>query len=125
HGTLPGSAPLAGNHHTGKHASKQSLQARQAGPTREEERGSEDEFEAELGGEGDAHGGAEAEEIAESAGGCAQLTEAGDGARLGAGRIEAEGSGVRKIVEGGWKSGNVRNEVVAGMAAVAEIEHVG
>src|SRR6266436_9949505 len=31
HGTLPGRAPLAGNHHTGKRASKQLLQARQAG----------------------------------------------------------------------------------------------
>src|SRR6266446_5649281 len=122
HGTLPGRAPLAGNHHTGKRAPKQLLQARQAGPTREEERGSEDEFEAELGGEGDAHGGAEAEEIAESAGGCAQLTEAGDGARLRAGRIEAEGGSVRKIVDRGWKSRNVRNEVVAGIPAIEEIE---
>src|SRR6266478_2135583 len=125
HGTLPGRAPLAGNHHTGKHASKQSLQARQAGPTREEERGSEDEFEAELGGVGDAEGGAEAEEIAESAGGCAQLTEARNGARLGAGGVEAKGGSVRKIVDRGWKSGNVSNKVVAGIPAVEEIEKFG
>src|SRR6266581_4532507 len=125
HGTLPGRARLAGNHHTGKRAPKQLLQARQAGPTREEERGSEDEFEAELGGEGDAEGGAEAEEIAESAGGCAQLTEAGNGARLDAGEIEAEGSGVRKIVDRRGKSRNVRNEVVAGIPAVEEIEKFG
>src|SRR6266704_2890321 len=94
-------------------------------PTREEERGSEEEFEAELGGEGDADSGAEAEEIAESAGGCAQLTEAGDGARLDAGEIEAEGSGVRKIVDRRGKSRNVRNEVVAGIPAVEEIEEFG
>src|SRR6266849_2658816 len=86
---------------------------------------SEDEVEAELGGEGDADGGSEAEEIAESAGGCAQLTEAGDGARLRAGGVEAEGGSVRKIVDRGWKSGNVRNEVVAGIPAIEEIEEFG
>src|SRR6266487_4591602 len=32
HGTLLGRAPLAGNHHTGKRAPKQLLQALQAGP---------------------------------------------------------------------------------------------
>src|SRR5712691_7628104 len=86
---------------------------------------SEDEFEAELGGEGDADGGAEAEEIAESAGGCAQLTEARNGARLGEGRIEAKGGSVRKIVDRSGKSENVRNEVVAGIPAVEEIEKFG
>src|SRR6266571_2436397 len=104
---------------------RQELGQAPSGPTREEERGSEDEFEAELGGEGDADGGAEAEEIAESAGGCAQLTEAGDGARLDAGEIEAEGGGVRKIVDRRGKSRNVRNEVVAGIPAVEEIEKFG
>src|SRR6266571_912874 len=104
---------------------RQELGQAPSGPTREEERGSEDEFEAELGGEGDADGGAEAEEIAESAGGCAQLTEAGDGARLRAGRIEAEGGRVRKIVDRRGESRNVRNEVVAGIPAAEEIEKFG
>ena len=53
------------------------------------------------------------------------MTEAGDGARLRTGGVEAKGGSVRKIVDRGWKSGNVSNKVVAGIPAVEEIEKFG
>src|SRR5438045_2352861 len=54
----------------------------------------EGEFYAELGGEGDANCGAGAEEVAKSAGGDAELFDAGDGSGLSASGIKAESGGI-------------------------------
>jgi len=78
-----------------------------------------------LGGEGDADGGAGAEEIAESAGGYAELGVAGDGRGLGAGGVEAEGGGVGEIVDGRGKRGDVADVIVAGILAIEKIEEFG
>jgi len=75
-----------------------------------------------LEGEGDADGGAGAEEVAEGAGGYAELFDAGDGRGLRAGRVETESGGVVEAVDGSGQRGNVAYVVVAGILAVQEIE---
>jgi len=85
----------------------------------------EGEFQAELGGEGDAYCGAGAEEVAEGAGGYTELVGAGDRGGLGAGRVEAEGGGVAEIVDGSGEGGNVAYVIIAGILAVEEIEEFG
>ena len=78
-----------------------------------------------MGGEGDAYCGAGTEEIAEGSGGYAKLVSAGDGSGLGAGSIEAEGSGVAEIVDGSGEGGDVTYIVVAWILPVEEIEEFG
>ena len=87
-------------------------------------RHSEGEAGAELGREGDTHSGAGAEEIAEGAGGDAQLIQAGDGLRLRAGGIQAERGGVRQIVHRSRKRGEIRDVIRAGIVAVEKVEEL-
>src|ERR1700682_4979471 len=78
------------------------------------------EFDAELGGEGDADGGAGAEEIAEGAGGNEQLLATSD--RHGAHWIRAKRGNVREIVHGNGQSTDITDVVVARIAAIEEVE---
>ena len=84
----------------------------------------EGEAGAELGGEGDADGSAGAEEITEAAGGNAQLIGAGDGLGLRTGGIQAERGGVRQIVHGCGKRGEVRDVIRAGIVPVEKVEEL-
>ena len=86
----------------------------------------ETEFEAQLGGEGDADGGAGAEEVTECATWDAELFDAGDrrGLRAG-GAVETERRGVCEAIDRSRESGDVADVVVAGILAVEEIEKFG
>src|SRR5262249_26439351 len=80
----------------------------------------------ELGGEGDADGGAGAEEVAEGAGWDAELLVTGDGGYLGTGgAIETEDGGVAEIVDGSRKRGDIADVIVAGILTVEKIEEFG
>src|SRR5260221_4507328 len=85
----------------------------------------EGELETELCGEGNADGGAGAEEITESAGGYAELFVAGDWRSLRAGGGEAEGGGVGEIVYGSGESGDVADGIVGGILAIEKIGEIG
>ena len=83
---------------------------------------SECEFDADLRGKGYTNSGARPEEIAQSAGGKAQLVERGNRLGLRAGGIQTEGRGIGKIIDGRGQGGKIRNEVIAGIVAVEEVE---
>jgi len=76
-----------------------------------------------LGGEGDADGSAGAEEIAEGAGGNAELFVAGDGRGFGASRtVEAERVALVRLLTGVGSAAISPDVIVAGILAIEEIE---
>src|SRR5260370_15988022 len=85
-----------------------------------EKRRSELEFYADLGGEGNADGGAGAEEIAEGAGGNEQLLATRD--RHGARWIRTKRRDVREVVHGYGQRADIANVVVARIVAIEEVE---
>src|SRR5208283_4338889 len=83
---------------------------------------SECEFDADLRGEGYAHGGPRPEEIAQRPGGKAQLVERSDRLGLRAGGIQAKGRGIGKIVDRRGQSSKIRDEVTAGIVSIEQVE---
>src|SRR5689334_6198619 len=84
---------------------------------------SKGDFEADLRCEGNAYGGAGAEEIAESARGKEQLVAAGYKVILGAGRrIQANGSDIGEVVHRSGNRADIGDVVVPGVVAIEEIE---
>ena len=50
------------------------------------------------------------------------MVQGGDGLGLGTGYVEAEGGGIAEIVDRGWQSGKVSDEVIAGIHPPRELD---
>src|SRR5208282_4402358 len=85
----------------------------------------EREFHPKLRGEGYAHRGARAEEVAQRSGWHAQLIQARNRLRLRASGVQAKRGGIGKIVHGRGQRGNVGHEKRTGIVAIEQVEEFG